>query len=305
MKIAIIGATSFLGKTLCSILRKEKGDILLLSRTQPEGEAQWCSYNYPQNLLDYTILATCDVIYYCAGAGIQPKHSDSEQLIYEMNAFEPIRLFNALKGLDYKGKLVTFGSYFEIGNASKAVLYTANQVAAHSNILPNAYCKAKALLSSFLRKEHLGQLDFTHQHLYLTNIYGAEEYSERLIPYIIQTAKSGQTLSFTSGVQERQYTHIRDIATYLATSKNDKSSGLFNLTDETMVSVRQVIECVLEQVKKRYNIVPDCTFGTQSKRDVSMQFLGLDMTKERNSLDFEPTVSLEEGISEYLDFYEN
>ena len=115
-------------------------------------------------------------------------------------------------------------------------------VAKHNNVLPNAYCKAKSLLSSFLKQEHLVALSFTHQHFYLTNIYGAAEHSERLIPYIIRTAKAGTALSFTSGVQERQYTHISDIANYLGQHIADKQSGLFNLTDATMVSVRTVIE---------------------------------------------------------------
>ena len=108
MKIAIIGATSFFRKTLRSVLAQDSEcEVSLLSRKEPEdkraGET-WFVYNYPQVSIDYEEIASCDVVYYCAGAGIQPKHSDAEQVIYEMNAFEPIRLFNALKSLEYKRK---------------------------------------------------------------------------------------------------------------------------------------------------------------------------------------------------------
>ena len=36
-----------------------------------------------------------------------------------------------------------------------------------------------------------------------------------------------------------------------------------------------------------------------------MQFLGLDMSVDKNKIAFEPAVSLRDGIREYLECYEN
>ncbi|MCP4440189.1 MAG: NAD(P)-dependent oxidoreductase [Aureispira sp.] len=305
MKISIIGATSFLGQTLINQLQATSHELCLYSRTNKfeDIEAKWVEYSYPNQPLDYDQLAESSVIFYCAGAGIQPKHGDSDALIYEMNAFEPIRLLSAMQERSYQGKVITFGSYFEIGNQQEEHLYTEGELVSHLNSLPNAYCIAKNMLSRFVYQTIQKEPSFVCQHFVLTNIYGATENVNRLIPYIVQTAAAGKPLEFTSGVQKRQYTHIKDVANFLVEALDNNSVGLFNLTDPTMVSVRELIESVLKTVKKELNISPNATFGTIGRRDLSMKFLGLDVSQLQNKFNFAPKISLEEGIVEYIEKY--
>lgn len=305
MKIAIIGATSFLGKTLLSELEKSKHDLHLFSRVNSfdlTTNLSWTCYNHPSKPLDAAQLMSFDVIYYCAGAGIQPKHQDNNTQIYELNAFEPIRLATALKDGAYTGKLITFGSYFEIGNHQEERSYTEKDLASHRNPLPNAYCTAKNLLTRFVDSElrTSEKLSFAFQHFILTNIYGAAENSNRLIPYIIQSSIQKEPLSFTAGTQERQYTHIRDIAYFLRSNLSVNQSGIFNLTDNTVLSVRDMIEKVLQVVEEALKLKPEAAFGTADKRDVSMKYLALNTSHLQNCFNFEPQISLEEGIKEYL-----
>ena len=308
MKIAIIGATSFLGKTLIPKLKEGKHNLHLFSRVNSFDRTPACSwtcYNYPSNPLDYTELITFDVIYYCAGAGIQPKHQDNNAQIYELNAFEPIRLATALKDANYTGKLVTFGSYFEIGNHQEERSYTEKELVTHTNPLPNAYCTAKNLLTRFVDTElrTSNKLPFVFQHFILTNIYGATENSNRLIPYIIQSSIQKEPLSFTAGTQERQYTHIQDIVDFLVDNLMVKQSSVFNLTDNTVIRVRDMIEKVLQVLEKALKIKPNATFGTADKRDVSMKYLALNTSRLQNCFNFEPQISLEQGIKEYINQY--
>jgi nucleoside-diphosphate-sugar epimerase len=308
MKIAIIGATSFLGKTLISELKESKHNLHLFSRVNSFDwipSASWTCYNYPSNPLDYTELIKFDVIYYCAGAGIQPKHQDNNAQIYELNAFEPIRLANALKEGSYTGKLITFGSYFEIGNHQEDRSYLEKELATHTNPLPNAYCTAKNLLTRFVDTElrSAKSLTFAFQHFVLTNIYGATENNNRLIPYIIQSSINKEPLSFTAGTQERQYTHIRDITNFLNKNLTINQSGIFNLTDNAVLSVRDMIEKVLQVVEDELGIKPQVAFGTADKRDVSMKYLALNTSHLQNCFNFEPQISLEQGIKEYLVLY--
>lgn len=308
MKIAIVGATSFLGKTLISELKEGNHDLYLLSRVNSFDwmpSLSWICYDYPSKPLNYSNLATFDIIYYCAGAGIQPKHQDDNIQIYELNTFEPIRLATALKDAAYTGKLITFGSYFEIGNHPEERSYTEKELAAHNNPLPNAYCTAKNLLTRFVDTELRSpdKLTFTFQHFILTNIYGATENNSRLIPYIIQSSIQKEPLSFTAGNQERQYTHIRDITNFLANNLMVKQSGIFNLTTDAVISVREMIEKVLQVVQEELNIKPKVSFGTADKRDVSMKYLALNTSHLQNCFNFEAQISLEQGIKEYIMLY--
>lgn len=308
MNIAIIGATSFLGKTLISELKESSHELHLFSRTNSFNlmpSLKWSPYNYPSIPLDYELLINFDIIYYCAGAGIQPKHQNSNQEIYELNAFEPIRLATALKDGNYQGKLVTFGSYFEIGNHTEERAYTEKELVTHSNTLPNAYCTAKNLFSRFVDTElrNAATLSFCFQHFVLTNIYGATENDNRLIPYIVQRSIQNEPLSFTSGVQQRQYTHIRDVTNFLFEILETQKSGIFNLTDDQTISVRTMIEKVLSVIQEELRIRPEVSFGTLNKRDISMKYLALNTSHLQNCFIFAPKITLEQGIREYINLY--
>lgn len=310
MTIALIGATSFLAKALLKKWNNHPTPPSLQCYSRQAislpSNAQWTAYDYPQTPLEVKDLLDCSVIYFCAGAGIQPKHSHDPTTIYGLNAFEPIQLAVALEAANYQGKLVTFGSYFEIGDQPHQQPYTTAALASHRNPLPNAYCHAKNLLTRFADSKLLPKaapLPYCWQHFVLTNIYGATENSNRLIPYIVQSGLKGEALEFTAGVQQRQYTHIDDVASFLVDTIATKEMGVFNLTDTVVFSVREVIERVLSAVEKRMGQRPVAQFGKLDKRDVSMQYLALDMAHNPPALAFSPSISLEEGIEAYLDYY--
>lgn len=309
MKIGIIGASSFLALDLIQTLDTKQHQLSLFSRSNRwrDSSHQWHAYDYPTQPLKYVDLMDLELLYFCAGAGIQPKHQDNNQFIYEMNAFEPIRLLSTLKDLNYKGKIICFGSYFEIGNAPLAQAYTEDMLATHSNPVPNAYCTSKNLLTRYIHTElrNKDQLPFVLQHFILSNIYGANENSNRLLPYIIQSCIKGEELSFTSGQQYRQYTHIRDISKFLLTNLTDSHNGIFNLTDTKMMTVRELIEKTLKLIQSELGIIPEATFGSINKRDISMKYLGLNTAHLQKYFTFAPSISLEEGILEYIQHYEN
>ncbi len=309
MKIGIIGASSFLASDLIQILDGKQHQLSLFSRSNrwTDSSHQWHAYDYPTQPLNPVDLMDLEVLYFCAGAGIQPKHNDDTSLIYEMNAFEPIRLINALKERGFTGKLVCFGSYFEIGNDPLAQQYTEDMLATHSNPVPNAYCTAKNLLTRYVHTElrNKDQLPFVLQHFILSTIYGANENSKRLLPYIVQSCINGDELSFTSGQQYRQYTHIRDISNFLTDHLKSNVSGIYNLTDDTMITVRQLIEKTLELIHSELRITPEASFGSINKRDVSMKYLGLNTSRVQKYFNFVPSISLEQGIIEYILKYAN
>lgn len=300
-RIALIGASSFLGKAILETFGDTTHQIHCWSRQAMLTNTQmtWHAYNYPTQPLDYDALCTHDVIYYCAGAGIQPKHKDSEAVIYELNSFEPIRLIAALQTRNYQGKLVTFGSYFEIGDAKERKAYTEIDLVTHQNALPNAYCRAKNLLTRFIHT-NATHLPFCLQHFILTNIYGSTENPNRLIPYIIRDSLADKPLQFTAGIQERQYTHVTDISRFLLSSLEHSSTGIFNLTHPARYRVREVIELTLDLVTEQTGKRPKASFGTVDKRDTGMLCLALDGGLMADVFGFEFEVDLRDGVLGYF-----
>src|ERR1051325_4242762 len=150
MNIAIIGSSSFLGKNIVNSLSENIFNLELFSRKKGPLQLKWHEYNFPNHLLQYDSLLKYDIIYYCVGAGIQPGNVDTPSLIKELNLNEPIKLIQALNEKKYKGKFISFGSYFEIGNSPIEKKYSENDLIDHKNILVTDYSKAKHELTKLI-----------------------------------------------------------------------------------------------------------------------------------------------------------
>jgi nucleoside-diphosphate-sugar epimerase len=305
-KITVIGASSFLAQSYIDFLRQKKiaVSLTLLSRNKiaKYADLDFVAYDIcqgkPSDISSY--LLESDVIYYCAAAGVQPKHQDTIEQIFEVNAFEPIRLVNFLTTHNFQGQLISFGSYFEIGENQQEILLDETDFCKVNNNLPNAYCQSKSLFTNFAYRKITHENNLTWAHYILTNIYGKGENNERLIPYIIRDAQGGEKLKFSAGVQKRQYTNIQDIAAFLVDNLDNKIQGIYHLTNNEIMTVREVIEIVRLVLKTEKNLEFDAEFGTVSKRDLTMGFLGIDATKAMTKLGWQPQISLAEGIAQYL-----
>lgn len=318
MKIAVIGASSFLARHCIDTLGNEH-EIIMYSRQK----ASWMLY---KNSLDSTFLecihpwkefnlendtisefleewSGADVVLYCMAAGVQPKNQDSNIDIWQVNTFAPIELVEGLEANNFKGKLITFGSYFEIGNRNEEILLDEESFIINKSPQPNAYCLSKKTFSEYVANKHISSsLSFTHLHCILTNIYGVGENSNRLLPYIFDRVKRGQHLDFSSGIQKRQYTHIRDVAECIKVIiSNQVKSGIFHLTDDSTYTVREVIETALNYLADKGFDISDVKFGEVTKRDSSMTFLGVSSKKAELLLNWNPKISLKQGISEYYE----
>jgi nucleoside-diphosphate-sugar epimerase len=298
MNIAILGARAFLAQALQTALRQ--AGFSHIQAFHRQASTPELHFDYPQHYPKAEELLQYDLIYYCAGAGIQPGHQDANSLIFALNAFLPIEYLAELERLGYTGKVITFGSYFELGDQQAALLRDEDFLWQHHQALPNAYCRAKNLLSRYIGQRLQTPLPFCLQHFVLTNIYGYGENPQRLFPYLFQTALRQEPLQFTAGSQIRQYTHVRDIADFLVTSLSTTTSGIFNLSHPDCIRVRSAIELALGLVGKQLGAPPQAVFGQIEKRDSSMAFLGLQTEKIKALGGFQPKISLEEGLLEYL-----
>lgn len=300
MNIAVIGSSSFLGKNILQSLSAENISTILFSRQKNSLNNPWYKYNHPECPLNYDRLAKCETIYYCAGAGIQPGNSDLPSVVEELNFKEPVRLINNLIQRGYSGKLVMFGSYFEIGNNNDLYYYTEEEIINHSNVLSGTYGRSKHQLTMYISETLKKRLPFTLQHFILSNVYGYGENEKRLIPYLIISAMKGNPINLTSAFQVRQYTHVKDISNFLKYNLKNNISGIFNLSVKKIHSIKEVVDLTIFLLRKNLKITPQIHFGSVSKQDETMKFLALDISKLNKYFNFHPEISLEDGIKDYV-----
>lgn len=296
MKISILGTNGFLSTAIAKYANETGWNLDMYGLDEPTAH-QFDNF-YKVNLMDAELdcsgLLSSDIIVYAIGAGIQANLKEGFNLIYNLNVTAPVTICNKLKELGYKGRFVTFGSVFEMGETHEERFFTEEDVLTSTCPAPNDYTVSKRMLSSFVSSyKH----DFTHWHFYIPTIYGAGENPKRLIPYVINAIRNGEELHFTAGDQTRQYVHVSEVPRMLAQAfDKNLPSGLYNIQGKETVTVKEIVTEIHHAMGKE---VLDGCFGSVQRADVGMKYLALDGTKLHDAIGFEASIKITDVIDTY------
>jgi nucleoside-diphosphate-sugar epimerase len=292
-KVAVIGSTSFLAKYLIQY-NKNTFDFSGFSRTNTSGEIEHFIFDYPSMDIDYSKLLAFDAIVVCAARGLK---NDSKVIdIYNLNTFFPIKLATYLNENEFRGKLITFGSYFEIGNNSVQKLFKEEEVLNSTFEVPNNYCVSKRILSSYFKSV---RLNFQHFHLILPTIYGVGEDHKRLIPYVINSLKNNEKPKLTSGKQVREYVHAKDIADLISLllQENNFQPGIYNVPGNEILPIKDLVSVIL----KEFDLTNEAIQISKERYDESMLYLSLNAAKLKAMIpNWHPSISISTSIKDYI-----
>jgi nucleoside-diphosphate-sugar epimerase len=292
-RTAIIGSTSFLARYIITDLEKENHTLTLFSREKTNDSHLFVPFAYPTAVPDYSVFLDYDLIIFAAAGGVQSSKKYSLDEIYALNAFLPISLSNFLNENNYKGKFISFGSYFEIGGHNDLKPFLETEVVLSNFEVPNHYCLSKRLLTRFVN-DSISEIK--HYHIILPSIYGKNENSNRLIPYLIASLENQIKLELTAGTQTRQFLHVQDVSQFVMHICNQSiESGVYNLAPDTDNLVRDVVEIVFDHFNQDVSDV----LGKIQRQDEAMQVLLLDNKKAKNT-GWKPTIALKDGILDYF-----
>ena len=295
MKVAILGANSFLARAILPTLAATGAELILFSR-QPARAAGgiWQRFDLPAFPVDSAVLAGADAIVFAVAAGVQRMAQPLDDgTLYWVNAGYPLRLMAELEIAGWKGRWISFGSYFEIGDHADAPLTEAG-VLGSLRALPNTYCATKRMLT---RGVVYGRWSFPLHHFILPTIYGPGEEVARLIPYVLDCLAKGETPRLSAGTQTRQYLHTADIARLLVHTLAGKlPAGCFNAAPADCLTVADLVRTIYRVAGCK--LAPP--FATVTTRDESMRFLALDATRLQAAAGWRAERSLEDGVRDYL-----
>lgn len=299
MKIGIVGATSFLGHRLIVELvnSKKKFELKLFTSSSSfhfdnYPNIKYINYHFPKIPLDVSDFLNLDIIYFCSALGLEKRDNVSDESIIGINTYEPISLSLQLEKHNFSGKLVTFGTYFEIGQNDEFKRFSEHDISFSSRPLFNTYCLSKRMLTNFYNsKKH----KINWYHFILPNFYGKGERPHRLIPYIINAISLEETVNITQGTQVRQYLHIKDIVDILTKlTHKDFFPSMYNLAPNEFFTVNEVIEIIVKSTSKN-----NIKFNRINRYDENMKVIIADNTKMKKEFSWEPSISLKNGIMNY------
>jgi len=296
MKVALLGANSFLARTVQPQLISAGNQLGLFSRQPAAGVASatgWKYFKLPEFPAKARDLLMYDAVIFAVATGVQAKDRTPMAELYWTNALYPLRLMSELDDVGWRGRWISFGTYFEIGNGATSPL-AEDAVLSSLRASPMAYCDSKRLLS---RGTAFGKWSFPVHHFILPTIYGRSEDSARIIPYVVGCLTRGEAPNLSSGAQVRQYLHIRDVGRLVVeTLAGRVPAGCFNVAPDSQLKVADLVRMVYHVLG--HKMPPP--FGTIETRDETMQYLALDAGRLHHVAGWSPEIKLEDGIFEYL-----
>ncbi len=167
-------------------------------------------------------------------------------------------------------------------------------------------------ISPYAATKRAGELicqAYTHLHelriasLRFFTVYGHRQRPDLAIHKFTRTMASGGAIQqYGDGSTERDYTHIDDIVKGVLgavrwTEAETPEHEIFNLGESRTVRLDRLIELIASAL----GVEPKIEFLPVQPGDVTRTFA--DISKARRVLGYEPTVSIEEGIVDFVDWY--
>ena len=284
MNINLIGSNGSLASAIGRYCNAQGHHLNVFGRSVPQKYHcdSFVEMDLMEDALDSPSLYDADVIVYAAGAGVQSYRHDADKSIYRLNVEVPILLHSHLGQYALGGgkTLISFGSYFEIGENTENRSFTENDLLLSMRRVPNSYCISKRLLTRYFSSAP-STVPFLH--FILPTVYGENENENRLIPYLLRAIRNKESLSFTSGGQVRQYLYVDEVPAIMEEAFHRQiPSGIYNIEGNETLSVKSLVCMLLEA----HGITPDMSiFGTAKRQDEGMKILQLDGSKLNSLID--------------------
>lgn len=298
MKAVVTGGAGFIGSNIAAALLQRGDDVVVLddlssgyaSNVQP-GIAFVEGSVLDEDLVEASLRDVDVVFHHAASVGnkrsIEDPRSDAmTNVVGTVNVLEACRRAGVRK-IVYASSAGIFGELKELPIAESHPLepdspYGASKLAAEKECL--AYAKLYDLEAVALR---------------YFNVYGPNQRFDaygKVIPiFVFQMLRGEGVTIFGDGEQTRDFINVHDVVQANLKAADARGvSGAFNLGSGTRVSINVLVE----QLASRVGDQPDVRHGPPRLGDVRDSLA--DTSKAAAAFGFSPTVSLEEGLDEYV-----
>jgi len=308
-RVLILGAAGFIGRWLARRLAAAGAELHLVVRDPGAAEIVFTGYRITGQV---HVLDLCQaeavqrlvwhirpvITFNMAGYGVDPAERD-ERTAYAINhslvetvaaAVAAVRN-PAWPGLD----LVHAGSALEYGAI-------AGDLAEESHPNPTTLYGRSKLAGTLALAEQCARGDLRAATARLFTVYGPGEHAGRLLPSLLDAAKTGAPLPLTAGRQLRDFTYVEDIAEGLlrlglaaADRLRDgaQPAGVVNLATGRLTTVRQFVE----QAAAILGIGADhLLFDAIPTRAEEMRHDPVSLQRLRHWLDWTPATPVAAGI---------
>ncbi|HWO88892.1 MAG TPA: NAD(P)-dependent oxidoreductase [Gemmatimonadales bacterium] len=306
VRVVVLGAAGFIGRWVArelairnarvyAVVRDRQAAVRILATCGTAAELVELDVTDADSLLAFMRAVRPAVSFNLIGYGVDPSERDVHAA-YRVNA----RLVGTLcaaaaaaRDPGWRGQhVVHVGSALEYGKAAGSVAECARP---HPDTL---YGRSKLAGTCILTREcqRLGLRGLTAR---LFTVYGPGEHPSRLLPSLMEAARSGQPLRLTSGEQRRDFTFIQDAAIALLRLGvvSSVSGEIVNVATGKLISVREFAETAAHCLGLPRHLLQ---FGALPTRPEEMYHPEVPVERCRRLLGWVPSTTIRDGIRQTL-----
>ena len=292
LKILVTGASGFIGSRLYHSLRKNDAEVHAVSRTPPAADIDRFSWSCGDLVNIETVRSILsavkpDVIFHLAGRAAGARELDLVLPTFHSNLVTTVNVLTVASEIGCR-RIVLPASLEEPESACA----TTNP--------SSPYAVSKWATSVYARMFHaLYQTPIVIARVFLTYGPGPEN-QNKLIPYVIRTLLEGHAPKLTSGQRLVDWIYIDDVVdALLAAAQTPAIEGsTIDVGSGSLVSMRELIERIVKLVGG--DVAP--LFGALPDRPLE-QVRVADVASAYEKLGWKSKTSLEEGLSQTVDWY--
>ncbi|HJZ54807.1 MAG TPA: GDP-mannose 4,6-dehydratase [Gemmataceae bacterium] len=309
-KIVVLGANSFSGQDFVDLLLDEPHSQVIGVSRSAERSGLFLKYRLRKDLSRYRyhaldmnrdmgkILDLLDaekpdaVVNFAAQSEVAPSWEHPEHW-FQTNTVALSYLVNHLRKQKYLKRYVHISSPEAYGTC----VGTVTEEAPLNPSTPYAASKAAA---DYLLKTYAKQFAFPLLSVRATNVYGARQQLFKIIPRSAIYIKLGRAIELHGGGRAvKSYIHIRDVSRGEKMILDKGRVGeLYHLSPDQGVEVRTVVRTICERMGKRFE---EATRAVDERPGQDAAYV-IDSTKARTELGWKPTISLDEGLTDVVDW---
>ncbi len=272
-KILVTGANGFIGKILCSSLKKQGHQLIEL--TSKEGDIAF--------LQTWKTIAPAEIVIHLAARTFVPDSWKKPDLFLETNTL------GTLRALEYckinNAKMVYISSYL-YGNAD---ILPINETA--PIFTPNPYALSKKTAEEYCRL-YAASYGVKTVILRPFNIYGNNQNPSFLIPEIIDQVLHKKIVHVKDLAPKRDYLFIDDFIQAIIKAIDIEQFEIINIGSGVSFSVKEIIDMVQQICGTNYPIT-----SSAEKRTAEIMDTIADISKAARLLHWKPIISMQEGLS--------
>ena len=300
MRCLVTGASGFLGSSLVRHLlsRGHKVCVLLRPAGSPTRLKDCLGQVQPiygdlakiEPLREAIQQQPIDAVVHLAWFGVTAEFRNSPQQISQ-NLVSTLAIWEAAR---------TAGTKVWVGLGSQAE-YGPHKGILREDLFPRpvtAYGVAK--LAAGLATAKMSELaGIRHVWLRLLSAYGPGDDERHMLPSVILSLLAKQKPAMTSGEQVWDYLYVDDAAAAICSVLEQEVEGVFNLSSGSTATIASIVEQIRDLIDPSLPI----GFGELPYRDDQVMHLEGDITRLSNATGWRPTVSLQKGLKQTIEWY--